>query len=194
MLTIKHIIKFVKLTNKFQQVKRAILVKDEDRHENDLEHSYQLAMLAWYMADANNLKLNRKKLFMYSLAHDLVEVYAGDTNFYKQNKSQKAKLEHKAIKRLQREFPEFSDLHKTIAGYELKKDKESKFVYALDKVVPILNIYLDKGRTWKVDNVTLEMLIKFKTEPVAKSPEIQKYFNQLTKLLKRYGHYFPKDL
>lgn len=192
MLTISKLLGFVRLTHKFQQVKRAILVKGEKRQENDLEHSCQLALLAWYIVSTNNLKLNVSKLIQYSLAHDLVEIYAGDTNFYKQDKALKQKLEHMAVKRLQRELPEFTDLHTAIAAYEAQKDKESRFIYALDKVIPILNIYLDKGRTWKADGITLEMLIKFKSKPVSKSAEIEKYFQQLIQILKRNRSYFPK--
>jgi len=193
MISLKNLIKFTRFTHKFQQVKRAILVNHEDRFENDLEHSSQLALVSWYLLNSNKHTLDISKVLKYALAHDLVETYAGDVNFYKTDqKVSKQKLETKAAKRIIREFPAFKDLHKTIRTYELKSDAESKFVYALDKILPILNIYLDKGRTWKEDNVTLEMLITHKTKPVSMSPQIQDYFNKIIKILKKHKNYFPK--
>lgn len=183
--------KFIKLTHQFQQVRRAVLVNFEDRFENDLEHSGQLALAAWYIINTNNLKLNHLKIFKYALAHDLVEIYAGDINFYnlKQRKN-KQELEAKSAKRIAQEIVEFKDLHKIIQSYERRKDPESKFVYALDKILPVLNIYLDKGRTWKKDKITLEMLIKYKTKAVSVFPDVQKYFNQLIRILKKHKSYF----
>lgn len=185
MLPLKQILKFVNLTLKFGKVKRVVFVPSEKRFENDLEHSSQLALVAWYIAGANGLKLNTKKILQYALIHDFVEVYAGDTPFHKQNKILKAKLEHKALVRLQKEFPEFTDLSKLILQYESKNDPESKFIYALDKVLPMLNIYLDNGRTWKKFGITLDMLLAHNSQAVAQSPDVLKYFNKLVILLKK---------
>ena len=40
---------FTKFMVALQKVERAIYIPGEDRKENDAEHSYQLAMLAWYL-------------------------------------------------------------------------------------------------------------------------------------------------
>lgn len=192
-LRLKQILKFVKLTLKFGQVKRTILIPAEVRLENDLEHSSQLALVAWYISNSNKLKLNTEKVLQYALIHDLVEVYAGDTPFHKQDKIKKGKLEQIAIKRLKRNFPEFAGLAKTISQYESKNDTESKFIYALDKVLPMLNIYLDKGRTWKKFDVSLDVLIRHKSQAVAKSPDVLRYFDQLVSLLKKKKHFFNKN-
>lgn len=72
-------------------------------------------------------------------------------------------------------------------------DPESKFVYALDKVVPVLNIYLDKGRTWQKNGVTLQILIDAKESKVAASPEVANYFQELITLLKEQeNELFPR--
>ena len=59
------------------------------------------------------------------------------------------------------------DLHASLAAYMQKSDQESRFVYALDKIEPILHIYLDQGRTWKEKNITLDMLYQAKKDKVA---------------------------
>ncbi len=75
-------------------------------------------------------------------------------------------------------------LHAAISGYVTKEDPESRFVYALDKIEPVLKIYLDGGRTYREKKVTLEMLYKSKKDKVALSPEIQPYFDELIELLR----------
>ncbi len=182
------LIKFVELLKKFQEVERVVRVPGQERWENDVEHCYQLALIAWYLVDKNNLSLNKDLVIQYALTHDLVEAYAGDTYVYSEDENEhatKKQREEDAAKRLKQEFPEFPDLHTTIGNYEKRSDKESKFVYALDKIHPVLNIYIDGGRTWKERNITIQMLVDHKKDKVALSPEIEYYFNELVALLKK---------
>lgn len=184
-MNLKNILNFTAFTHKFQQVVRTIYVTGIDRDENDLEHVGQLALLAWYIAESEKLDLDQEKLIKYALAHDLVETYAGDTYFHTTDqalKDSKAEREANAAKRIRTEFSEFDDLHELIEAYEEKKDKEARFIYALDKMIPVLNIYLDHGRSWKRDKVTLEMIRK-KDEKIAESPELINAWMEFTKLL-----------
>ena len=165
-----------------------MLVNGEDRYENDTEHSYQLAMLALYIVNSQKLDLNHELILKYALIHDLVEVYAGDTYIYSTDTKEinsKEEREKKAMRQLKREFPEFPELHKIIKDYETKINKESRFIYSLDKIQPILNVYTDNGKTFKQEGVTLQMLIDCKKDKVAVSPEVKIYFDELIKLLKK---------
>lgn len=188
MIDLHKLIEFNELLHQFQQVKRIILVTGEDRLENDLEHSAQLALCAWYLIEHHKLKLNSNKVIKYALAHDLVEAYAGDTYFFardpkeKQKLSSKSEKEEKARLKIKKNFPQFKELHSTILNYEKRLDDESKFVYALDKVLPVINIYMDNGRSWQEDNVTLEML-RSKKEKVKVSKEIAVLWDELVALL-----------
>ena len=74
-------------------------------------------------------------------------------------------------------------MNSTIEDYELRKDSESRFIYALDKLMPIMMIYVHDGYTWKQENVTVDMLHRAKIEKVKLSPEILPYFEELHKLL-----------
>ncbi len=182
------LIKFTELLNKFRSVERVVLVNGENRMENDVEHSYFLAMLAWYIADANKLDLNTDLLIKYALVHDFVEVYAGDTYIYSKDearKNSKAVREHAAAVRIKKEVSEFKELNELMERYEKREDKESKFIYALDKIQPVINIYLDGGKTWKIENISLRMLVEHKKDKVIVSPEVEKYFNELVDLLKK---------
>ena len=184
---IEKLLGFSKVLNVLQSVERVIRVKDQERWENDMEHSYHLAMLAWYIVDTRKLSLNRDKVFCYALAHDLVEIYAGDTYLYSQDQQlldSKIEREYAAALRLEQEFPDVPEMHAAIRGYVAKEDAESRFVYALDKIEPMIKIYLDNGRTWKEKGVTLEMAYESKKDKVAFSPEITEYFEELMTLLR----------
>ena len=176
------ILSFTDMIHKFRAVERVILVQGQDRDENDSEHSYTLAMLSWYINSTYKAGLDIDKLIKYALVHDLVEVHAGDTYFYQKDPKvlqDKHEREEKAAKQLNEEHPEFPELHEMIAAYEKREDQESKFIYALDKVEPMFSIYLDNGRTWNREKLTLEMLIEMKKDKVALDPTIQKIFNDM---------------
>jgi len=170
----------------FNQVERVIHRKHAGEYvrENDTEHSYNLAMTAWYLSPWFP-NLDRERLFAYSLVHDLVEVYAGDTYIYGDEAilRTKATREASALQRLEDEWSDFPDMLQSIHEYEDKVNNEARFVYALDKVMPIMQIYIHDGHTWKIEGVTAQMIYDAKREKVALSPEIEPYFTQLYELL-----------
>ncbi|MDP2666109.1 MAG: HD domain-containing protein [Candidatus Diapherotrites archaeon] len=173
------LLRFVSMTHQLRQVKRAIYVKGEDQLENDCEHQYQLTLVAWYLVQSHHLDLDLDKVIRYALVHDLVEVYAGDIDTFAKDKSMKKENERLAAIRLQSEFPEFGDLHATIAAYESKLDKESRFVHALDKILPTINNFLDDGRTWKKRGITFEMVKESKRGKINQHPLVEELFEDL---------------
>jgi putative hydrolase of HD superfamily len=183
---IERLLQFTEILNELRLVERVVRVNGSERWENDVEHSYHLAMLAWYICESENLPLDREKVFHYALAHDLVEVYAGDTYLYTEDTAlleSKVDREREAAERLQKEFPELPELHAAIKGYVTKEDSESRFVYALDKIEPVLKMYLDNGRTWKEKGISFERMYESKKDKVALSPEIKKYFDEFIEIL-----------
>jgi len=136
---------FLRLTHQFQNVKRTNRAADAERRENDAEHSFQTALIAWFLADMLQLPLDRERLIKYALVHDLAEVYAGDVDPHYSSDDQKrdkSKHEHDALLRLEHEFPEFPQLHEAQRKYHQREDPEAEFVYALDKLLCFLNIYM----------------------------------------------------
>lgn len=184
---LQQALKFSDMLNRFCLVERMVLVNGGERRENDIEHSYQLAMLAWYIIDSRKLDLDVDLVLKYALVHDLVEVYAGDTYTYSadaENIASKGVREEAALKHLHQEFLEFPDLFEYIERYEKKSDRESRFVYALDKIHPIINTYLDNGRRWKELDITADMLHEDKKDKVKLSPEVESYFNEIMRVLR----------
>lgn len=185
---LSRLLQFTHLLNELQKVNRIIYIPGTTIRENDVEHSFQLAMLAWYIADVHSLPFNKEHILKYALAHDLVEAYAGDTFLYSKNQEEldsKFIREEEARMRIEKEFPECKEIHEAITSYMRREDEESRFVYVVDKLQPVFQLYLDNGTTWKEEGITLQMLVDKKKDKVAVSAHMQPYWDELLELLQQ---------
>jgi putative hydrolase of HD superfamily len=182
----KDFLKFVEFTTKAHKVERVAQTPGMKRYSNLVEHSYQLTILAWYIAEKEKLTLDKDLIIKYAIVHDLPETYAGDTYIFDTEKlSNKKEREEKALKKIASNFPDFKELALFIKKYERKEDKESRFVYALDKLIDPVNIFLDNGKLWKKKNITFEMLKEYKTEKIKIDETVTKYYEELLKILEQ---------
>lgn len=188
-------VEFHKLLHAFARVERTGLrIHGSDAKESDIEHSFFLAMLAWYIIETAQLPLDVSQAMRYALVHDFVEVYAGDTYILD---SEGAKTKHEreeaARQRLEKEFPEFKALHETILAYEAQADEESRFIKALDKVDPVLSNYLQSGRGWKEMGVDFDWLVLHKREKLASHVDMRELFEEIiARIEPRKSDFFPK--
>lgn len=146
----KHIIELIKLSRRFSKIFRTVGYGKE-HCENDSEHSYQLALICWGINQNYKLGFNDEKILKFALVHDLVEVYAGDTDAHDDKKKilEKHKKEKEALQILKKDFSNFKDLIENIEKYELKKEIEAQFVCIVDKLLPQINTYLSKENYYK---------------------------------------------
>jgi putative hydrolases of HD superfamily len=190
---IHRLLELQKLLLQFQAIERVTHTPEPHRYENDTEHSYNLALTAWFLC-GHFLHLDRDKVIRFALLHDMVEVHAGDTYIYGDQASLDSKQtrEADALKRLEVEWKDFPDMAATIHDYEQRNNEEAKFVYALDKIMPIMLIYLGKGYTWQQEGIPHERLHEAKRHKVSVSSEINEYYRQLHELLIDNPQLFPK--
>lgn len=172
----------IELIRNFQKIKRS--TNYGNHWENDVEHSYQLAIAAWFLNNFYQLKLNDEVILKCALVHDLVEIYAGDTEVFSPNKdylNSQSDRELKARKDLKKKFPSFTDMHKLIREYESLINKEAKFIYLLDKVLPICNTYLSKHNYYHQRKVTSDIWKKWILDRIKKTRLQNNYKNQFWK-------------
>ena len=183
---IHRILELQQLLLTFSQVDRVLERKHGGNyvHENDTEHSYNLAMTAWFLAP-HFPELDRDVLIRYGLVHDLVEVHAGDTDIYAPAHiiATKKSREEEAAQKLRSDWADFPEIHDLIERYEERADAEARFIYALDKIMPMMQIYINEGHTWKVGGITVAKLHAVKADKVVLSPEIKPYYDELYALL-----------
>lgn len=192
------ILEFLEFTNQFRSIRRTIWYKGVDDQERNGEHAFQLALVAWFVAVRCELALQLPLVIEYALVHDLVETYAGDTPAFRHpgqtaqpTHADKEQREREAFRRIARKWgPLFPSLVHRIARYRLQNDEESRFIYALDKLLAQLNIYADGGRTSQILQTTRDDIIAYKRPRVAKHPVVADLFEELLQLYARQPELF----
>lgn len=191
----KRLLELQKLLIQFLEIDRKVFIPDgktTDRFENDVEHSFNLAMLGWYLSQIYP-NLDKNKIIQFALIHDLVEVYSGDVMAIgrtEEEQHNKDIAEKEALTELQKRWPDFKDMTTMIEKYEEQKLPEAIFVKSLDKIAPLLLQILSEGKTWKYHNMSRRDIIKHKEEKTKNSPEIQAIWTELKKIVLEHDEYF----
>ena len=165
----------------FADIQRMVPLMNKGRPENDVDHSYGLALTCWFLASKIAPQLDLQKIITYALAHDIVEIHSGDIFvFNEKGVAKKAERETAAIKKLAKEWPDFPELVEATRGYQQKIDAEAKFVYAVDKILPAIMTKTGVGKDfWAKHKVTREMHEEEKRKKMQLSPEVFIYLNEL---------------
>lgn len=164
----------------FAKVTRAVPLATTNTAENDVEHSYGLAMTAWFLHSHIAPELDLAKILQYALAHDVVEIHAGDTYVFDAAAvATKDIRERDALEQLRTEWPDFTEMTDATAAYADKRNEEARFVYAIDKLLPIIMIELDDAKTiWQHKQVTLAMERAHK-KTILQSDIVAPYYEKL---------------
>jgi len=164
----------------FAKVKRAVPLADTNDAENDVEHSYGLAITCWYLHDKIAPELDLGKILRYALSHDIVELHAGDTYPWDvEAVATKYDREKAALRQIESDWPDFSQLIEFSEGYADKIDEEAKFTYAVDKLLPIMMIELGGGKSlWEKKRLSLAMERENKVT-ILKSDVMSPYYEKL---------------
>lgn len=191
-MDLDRLIDFVNFTHALRKVERSIEVHGSRRRENDQEHSYQLALVAWFLAEHDHLELDNARIVGLALVHDLIEVHAGDTYAYANKKviQSQPERERLAVAQLKQDWPDFPSVHTLIAEYESCQTPEAQFVYSLDKLVPMLNNITDDGRPWRAKGIKLEQVRRVKSGKADRSPFVAQYFHELMNKLENSPELF----
>ena len=142
-----------------------------ERRENDAEHTWHLAMMVVVLAEHSDEPLDVGHTLQLVLAHDLVEIYAGDTwCFDEAAGADKEDRERAAATKLFGLLPD--DQAKRLRGlwdeFEERGTPESRFANAMDRMQPLLLNWMARGGTWTRPGVTSEAVRKRKA-PIAES-------------------------
>ncbi|NQV88009.1 MAG: HD domain-containing protein [Parcubacteria group bacterium] len=189
-MKLTYLLNSVSFTRSFENIKRQVWRRNGQRQENDSEHSFQLALVAWMVIEKEKLDLDISVVVKFSLVHDLLERYTGDFSSFSSEHKNKKKGEKTALETLKKEFSENREIYSLIEIYERRESPEANFVYALDKLLPILNIYLDDGYSWEKNDLSLLEIIENKKDKVVSHPLIAEYFESIVKILSEKEEFF----
>ena len=172
-----------KLILTFAKVNRVTLHEDGIRPESDTDHTVMLSVCACALAERLYPNLDLGKISQFATVHDLVEAYAGDTNTFNISsdaRREKEERESKALIRIKEEFDRvYPWVSFTIAEYESLSTDEAQFVKVLDKIMPKITYFINKG-------------VSLRREKKTKDEVIFHYDNQTRAIEEKYGTKFPE--
>ena len=137
--------------DKLKSILRQTLVTDGSRRENSAEHSWQLAVMAMLFVEYAPQPMDVNRAIRLALAHDLVEIYAGDAPAYDAAANvNKEEREREAARRLFGQLPaeQGAELHRLFTEFEQVETNESRYVNALDRLQPLLHNRRTAGGSW----------------------------------------------
>ena len=133
------------------------------RNENDAEHAWHMAIMAYLLREYSNEEIDIAKVILMCLIHDVVEIDAGDTYAYDTEglKTQKAR-EDAAKERIFSLLPEDQkkELIALFDEFEEYRTPESKFAHAMDNLQPLMLNNSNGGRDWREHGVSAEQVYK----------------------------------
>lgn len=174
----KELIDFFLEVGKLKEIPKKgwILIGVKDP-ESIVEHSFQVALMAWLLAERKKVRFDQERLLKIALAHDLCEVYAGDETPYDKilpknkkdwpelfDKWPRAILSQKRKSYQERRRNEKKSLEKLLSrlsaplkreilelwlDYEEGKTKEARFVKQVNRIQTLMQA-LDYGRRHKI--------------------------------------------
>ena len=126
------------------------------RKENDAEHAWHMAIMAYLLREYANAEIDIGKVMIMCLIHDIVEIDAGDTYAYDEEnlKTQKAR-EDAAKERIFSLLPEDQkkDMIALFDEFEAYETPESRFAHAMDNIQPLILNHSNEGGDWKEHDV-----------------------------------------
>jgi putative hydrolase of HD superfamily len=173
---------FIKEIDKLKYIQRKTKLFNSDRHENDAEHSWHLAMMTIVLAGHADKPIDVLKVVKMVLIHDMVEIDAGDTFIYDNVKDHTNTVEELvAAKRIFGLLPpaqagEFIDLWEE---FEAGFTNEAKFAKSMDRLAPLLQNNSNNGGTWKEFDVPYQKVYEKKKVIKEGSASIWAYAEQL---------------
>ena len=131
------------------------------RRENDAEHAWHMAVMAYLLKEYANEKVDIARVMLMCLIHDVVEIEAGDTYAYDEEglKTQKAR-EDAAKEHLFGMLPDDQkeELTAIFDEFEAFETPESKFAHAMDNLQPLMLNDSNGGGDWKARGVSAKQV------------------------------------
>lgn len=145
--------------DKEKNIFRQTHLSQHGRNENDAEHAWHMAIMAYILREYSNEVIDIGKVMLMCLIHDIVEIDAGDTYAYdEESLKTQAEREKKAKERIFSILPDDQkqELSALFDEFEEYKTPESKFAHAMDNLQPLILNNSNNGSDWKAHKVTAE--------------------------------------
>lgn len=150
-------LKFALEIDKEKNIFRQTHLSNHGRNENDAEHAWHMAIMAYLLREYSNEKVDISKVMLMCLIHDIVEIEAGDTYAYDTEglKTQKTR-EDAAKEKIFSILPEDQkqELTALFDEFEDNQTAEARYAHAMDNLQPLLLNNSNGGGDWIEHQVT----------------------------------------
>ena len=156
-------IEFALLMDKQKNIFRQNHLADNSRRENDAEHAWHMAVMAYLFREYANEDIDISKVILMCLIHDVVEIEAGDTYAYDEEaKKSQREREEIAKKHIFGMLPsdQGRELETLFDEFEAQETAEAKFAKAMDNLQPVLLHEANGGGDWKEHGVTKKQIMR----------------------------------
>ncbi|MEY8391693.1 HD domain-containing protein [Lachnospiraceae bacterium 45-W7] len=147
--------------DKEKNIFRQTHLSGQGRNENDAEHAWHMAIMAYLLREYANEEINITKVILMCLIHDIVEIEAGDTYAYdaEMMKTQRDR-ENAAKEKIYSILPDDQkqELTALFDEFEEYQTAESRFAHAMDNLQPLLLNNSNQGGDWREHQVTAEQV------------------------------------
>lgn len=154
---LKRQLDFILEIDKEKSIFRQTHLSGHGRAENDAEHAWHMAVMAWLLREYANEEVDVAKVMMMCLIHDIVEIDAGDTYAYDPEAQQTQQAREDAAKeRIYSLLPDDqkAELVAMFDEFENWSSPEARFAHALDNLQPLMLNGSNDGADWKAHGVT----------------------------------------
>lgn len=174
--------RFIEEIDKEKLIGRQTYLSDASRKENDAEHAWHMAIMAYLLREYSNEEIDIARVMLMCLIHDIVEIDAGDTYAYDAEnlKTQKAR-EDTAKERIFSLLPseQKEEMIALFDEFEAYESAESKFAHAMDNLQPLLLNNSNGGADWREHQVTAEQVYGRQSKTQKGSVRLYEVINQL---------------
>lgn len=161
--------------DKEKEIYRQTSISGHGRKENDAEHAWHMAIMAYLFKEYSNEEVNIERVMIMCLIHDIVEIDAGDTYAYDtEGLATQKEREDAAKERIFSLLPEEQkqELIAIFDEFEENKTPEAKFAHAMDNFQPLILNNSNGGSDWTEHDVCASQVYKRQGNTKAGSEKI----------------------
>lgn len=177
--------------DKEKNIMRQTHLSGHGRNENDAEHAWHMAIMAYLLREYANEEVDITKVMLMCLIHDIVEIDAGDTYAYDSEGLATQKVrEDQAKERIFSLLPEDqkNELISLFDEFEKYETPEAKFAHSMDNFQPLILNNSNEGGDWKEHGVTSKQVYGRQSKTRLGSEKIYEITDQIVQENIRKGN------
>ena len=168
--------------DKEKNIFRQTHLSDFGRRENDAEHAWHMAVMAYVLREYSNEKIDISRVMLMCLIHDVVEIDAGDTYAYDEKglKTQKVR-EDAAKERIFSLLPpdQKEEFIALFDEFEESETPEARFAHAMDNLQPLLLNNSNNGGDWREHRNTASQIYRRQSRTKLGSESLFEYSDRI---------------